>query len=454
MKAILDKQRTFFDEGHTRPVSFRVRSLQRLRDAIEANEARIFDALKRDLNKSTFDAYVSEVGPCLAEIRLMIRNLKKWAGPKRLGGSVLFPLSSASVVCEPLGQTLIICPWNYPFRLSIMPLIASLAAGNCTILKPSEVSVHTEKVIADMIGEYIDDSIISVVRGGPEVCTELLSERFDHILYTGNEHVAKIVATAAARHLTPVTLELGGKCPCIVDKSCDLAKTAKRIAWGKFLNAGQTCVAPDHLFIDKKLKNELVDEIKKAVTDFYGADPELSDDYGRIINERHFDRVTGLLNEGEILHGGEHNREKLYVAPTLMQHCLEDARISNEEIFGPILPVVEFDEVAEAIAAVNRKPKPLALYIFSQDKSVQREIVNRTSSGAVCINDANVHLSRADLPFGGVGNSGHGRYHGRAGFETFSNKKSLFRQTSLFDIPKRFPPTDALGLKMIRQLVK
>ena len=454
MKAILDKQRTFFDEGQTKSIPFRIGSLQRLREAIVAYESRIFDALQRDLNKSTFDAYVSEVGPCLAEIRHMTRNLKEWTGPKRLGGSLLFPLSNASVVCEPLGQTLIICPWNYPFRLSIMPLIASLAAGNYTILKPSEVSVHTEKVIADMIGEYIDDTIITVVRGGPEVCSELLSEKFDHILYTGNEHVAKIVATAAARHLTPVTLELGGKCPCIVDKNCDLVKTAKRITWGKFVNAGQTCVAPDHLFVDKNLKHELIDEIKTAVTTFYGSDPRQSEDYGRIINERHFDRVTGLLNEGELLYGGERDRETLYVAPTLMQHCPEDARISNEEIFGPILPIVEFDEVSEAIAAVNQKPKPLALYIFSQDKSFQQEIVTQTSSGAVCINDANVHLSRADLPFGGVGNSGHGRYHGKAGFETFSNKKSIFRQTSLFDIPKRYPPSDAVGLRMIRKLIK
>jgi len=454
MKETVDKQRTFFAEGHTKPLPFRIETLQRLHEAIVAYEPRINDALKQDLNKSAFDAYASEVGPCLAEIRYMTGNLKKWAAPKRLGGSMLFPLSNASVMCEPLGQALIICPWNYPFRLSILPLIASVAAGNCTLLKPSEVSGHTEKVIADMIGEYIDESVVSVACGGAEVCTELLNERFDHILYTGNEQVARIVSAAAARHLTPVTLELGGKSPCIVDRNCDLAKTARRITWGKFVNAGQTCVAPDHLFVDKALKEELVDEIKKAVATFYGPDPAQSDDYGRIINLRHFDRVTGFLNEGEILFGGESDRETLYVAPTLMQHCPGEANICNEEIFGPILPVVEFDELPEVIEAINRKPKPLALYIFSRDKAFQRQIVSRTSSGAVCINDATVHLSRADLPFGGVGNSGHGRYHGRAGFETFSNKKSLFRQTNLFDIPKRYPPTDSVGLGLIKRIIK
>ena len=454
MDEILDKQQKFFATGETQAAAYRIRMLKRLREAILAFEQDILDALHRDLKKPKLDAYAMEIGHCLTETTFVLKHLKKWMKPRRVGGSKLLPLSSGWIVPEPLGISLILSPWNYPFELAVSPLIASLAAGNCVILKPSEISRNTERVIAKMIAEHFDDSSVSVVCGGPDTAQSLLGHRFDHIFFTGSEAVGKMVMKAASRHATPVTLELGGKSPCVVDEGCNLERAAKRIAWGKFINAGQTCVAPDYLLVQKNAKGALIRELRKNVVAFYGAEASESPDYGRIINEHHFDRLTRLLRDGEIIFGGQTDREGLYISPTLIEHVPEDAALMNDEVFGPILPIVEFDGVSEAVNFINNKPKPLALYIFSGDRAFQNRIISETSSGGVCINDTIVHLGAPDLPFGGVGNSGFGRYHGKAGFETFSNPKSVFRQTMLFDLPKRFPPADELGFKLFRRLLK
>jgi aldehyde dehydrogenase (NAD+) len=428
--------------------------LSRLRDAISHFEGHILEALRRDLNKPRVEGYAAEVHHCLAEISFALKNLKRWMRPRRVGGSKLFPLSRGCIVCEPLGTCLIISPWNYPFSLAILPLVASVAAGNCTVIKPSEISKNTETVIFEMISRYFDKEYISVIRGGAETSKELLKERFDYMFFTGGETVGKIVMKAAADNVTPVTLELGGKSPCIVDQDCNFRKAARRITWGKFLNAGQTCVAPDYLLVQENAKDRLITSIQECILEFYGENPQDSKDYGRIINVNHFDRLSELLGQGKIVFGGKTDREGLYISPTLITDVPEDAKIMKEEIFGPLLPVLAFDRVSEAVDFVKRRPKPLALYVFSRDKDFQRTVLSETSSGGVCMNDTIIHLTAHRLPFGGVGNSGFGKYHGKAGFDTFSNQKSVLRQTLLFDVPRRFPPTDEKSLKIMRTILK
>jgi aldehyde dehydrogenase (NAD+) len=451
---VIKTQRAFFASGETRSIAYRMRLLKTLRKAIVASEQAIIDALHADLKRSTLDGYTAEVGSCLMEIRLTIKCLRKWMKGRRVGGSPLLPLSQGRIIPEPLGLCLIMSPWNYPFRLAMSPLIAALAAGNCVVLKPSEISVHTERAITEMIGKHFDDRAVSVVCGGAEVAQTLLGQRFGHIFYTGGETVGRAVMMAAAQHTTPVTLELGGKSPCIVGEHCDLKKTAKRVVWGKFLNAGQTCVAPDYMLVHKHIKATLLEEMRACALRFYGASPRDSADYGRIINERHFDRLSNLLQDGDVIMGGQMNRESLHIEPTLIDNVPAESPLMTEEIFGPILPVLEFSEVSEVIDLVNGKAKPLALYIFSGNRGFQQAIISGTSSGAVCINDTVVHLTALTLPFGGVGGSGFGRCHGKAGFDTFSNPKSVFSQTTLFDIPKRFPPSDKFGLRLLRCLLR
>jgi aldehyde dehydrogenase (NAD+) len=305
-----------------------------------------------------------------------------------------------------------------------------------------------------MITKHFPEHYMSVQCGGPDCAQDLLQQRFDHIFYTGGASVGKIVMKAAAAHTTPVTLELGGKSPCIVDENCDIPRTAKRIAWGKFLNAGQTCVAPDFLLVHQKVKAKLIEEIYNWIIAFYGERPQDSPDYARIINENHFDRITGLLSEGKVIFGAKTEREALYISPTLMENVPAEARLMQDEIFGPVLPILEFDDLTQAIELINQRPKPLSLYIFSRDRQCQQRIISQTSSGGVCVNDTIIHLSVPSLPFGGVGASGFGRYHGKAGFDAFSNAKSVLYQTTLFDIPQRFPPAQASALKMLRRLLK
>lgn len=445
------QQRRFFATGKTKDVTFRLEQLQHLKAALSANQSRIVDALKADLNKPEFEAYF-EIAPVL-EINHAIKHLKSWVKPRKVATSIeQFP-ASACIYPEPKGVTLIIGAWNYPFQLLISPLVGAIAAGNCAILKPSEIAIHSSAVVTEIITKTFEPAYITALEGGVEISQQLLAEKFDHIFFTGSPKIGKIVMEAAAQHLTPITLELGGKSPCIVDSEIQLEATAKRIAWGKFMNAGQTCIAPDYLLVERTVKSDLLLAIKQAIHEFYGDDPAKSPDYARIINQRQLGRLTELLKAGEIIVGGQINPEEPYIAPTVIDGVSWDSPIMQEEIFGPILPVLEYHDLGEAIAQINARPKPLALYLFTKDKKKQQRVLRETSSGSVAINDTVMQFSVTSLPFGGVGESGIGSYHGKASFDTFSHFKSVLKKSFLFDLNWRYAPYQGkLGLikKMIR----
>jgi aldehyde dehydrogenase (NAD+) len=349
-------------------------------------------------------------------------------------------LSRSRIYHEPYGVVLIISPWNYPFQLTIAPLIGAIAAGNCVLIKPSEFSPATSALMAKMIAEIFDPDYLAVFQGDAEATQQILAEKFDYIFYTGSTAVGRIIMTAAARHLTPVTLELGGKSPCIVDQDARLDYGIKRIAWGKFLNAGQTCIAPDYVLVHRKIKEAFVEEMIRTIHTFYGEDPMESPDYARIINERHFNRLLRLTEKGRILSGGNSRRKDLYVAPTLIDQVSPDDPVMQEEIFGPILPLIEYDDIDEAIAFVNQRPKPLALYCFSENKQIQDRVLRETSSGGGCINDTISHIGSQELPFGGIGESGMGGYHGKVSFDTFTHQRGILFRSNLVDMPLRYPP--------------
>jgi aldehyde dehydrogenase (NAD+) len=355
------------------------------------------------------------------------------------------------VVREPLGLVLIISPWNYPVQLLLSPLVGALAAGNAALLKPSEVTPHVSAALARRVPEYLDSEAVAVVEGGVQEVTALLGERFDHVFYTGNGTVARVVMAAAAKHLTPVTLELGGKSPCIVDDDVDVEIAARRIAWGKFMNAGQTCIAPDYVLVSERREQALVEALAKAIREFYGDDPRATPDYARIVNGRHYQRVARLLKDGDVVVGGQTDESQNYVAPTLLRNVSPDADAMREEIFGPVLPILKVKDVAEAIRFVNEREKPLALYVFSNDERVQQEVLSRTSSGGVCVNGTLMHLANARLPFGGVGPSGMGAYHGRHSFETFSHRKSVLRRKLARDPKFLYPPYGKLKTRLARR---
>ena len=436
---LVRQQRSFFGAGNTKEVSFRLEQLKRLKQAILDNQTAITEAMKADLNKPFFEAYGFEIG-VLKELDYAIKHIRSWTKPKKVTTPLeQFP-SSAAIYPEPLGVVLIISPWNYPFQLMISPLVGAIAAGNCAILKPSELAPHTSSVLANLFQKNFDPAYIAVVEGGVETSQLLLQEKFDHIFFTGGTAVGKIIMAAAAKHLTPVTLELGGKSPCIVDADINLEHTAKRITWGKFINAGQTCIAPDYLLVDKTIKKDLVETIKNCLQEFYGNDPANSPDYARIISKTHFSRLAAFLNDGEIVTGGKTDPESLYISPTVIDNISVDAPAMQEEIFGPILPIIEYNSLSEAIAFVNERPKPLALYLFSKNKDYQQRVLRETSSGGVCINDTVMQVGVPDLPFGGVGASGMGSYHGKASFDTFSHQKSVLKKSFLMDLKWRYAP--------------
>ena len=450
---VIDKQRNFFGTGKTKDISFRIEQLKLLKKTIVDNKEAILKALQSDLNKPEFEAYGLEIAFCLEEINNAQKNINNWTKPKKIKAPITQFLSTAKIYSEPLGVVLIIGPWNYPFQLVIAPLVAAIASGNCAILKPSEISANTSYLLAEIILKYFNPEFVAVVEGGVDTSQQLLEEKFDHIFFTGSGEIGRIVMAAAAKHLTPVTLELGGKTPCIVDAKTHLEYTARRIVWGKFMNAGQTCVAPDYLLVDRKIKEDLLEQIKKCISEFYGENPEKSPDYARIINQKHFNRLCKFLDNGEIVIGGDTNPSERYMAPTLIEGVGWQDAVMQEEIFGPILPVIEYTELTEAIALVNAKPKPLALYFFSTDKQKQQRVLHQTSSGGACINDTVMHLAVLDLPFGGVGESGIGRYHGKAGFDTFSHQKSVLNKSFLVDVKLRYAPY--LGkLKLLKSLIK
>ncbi|HEY9691545.1 MAG TPA: aldehyde dehydrogenase [Oculatellaceae cyanobacterium] len=449
---ILTEQRHLFTSGKTKDIASRIEQLKLLKKVIIEHEVQIQSALKADLNKSEFESYISEIGLCLEEINYAIKQINSWTKPQKVKTPLTQFLASSQIYSEPLGIVLIIGAWNYPFQLMITPLVGAIAAGNCAILKPSELAVNTSQVLANIINQTFAPNFIHVIEGGKETTQQLLSEKFDHIFFTGSTEVGKIVMAEAAKQLTPVTLELGGKTPCIVDANTHIEYTARRIVWGKFLNAGQTCIAPDYLLVDKKVKKDLLANITSCIQSFYGNNPIESPDYGRIINEKHFNRLCKLLNTGEIIIGGETNLADRYIAPTVIDRVSWKDAVMKEEVFGPILPVIEYNDLSEVIALVNSQPKPLALYFFSNNQQKQQQILRETSSGGVSINDTVMHSGVPDLPFGGVGASGIGSYHGKASFDTFSHKKSILNKSFLVDLKMRYAPYKE-KLKLVKRLM-
>ncbi len=429
-----------FEEGRTRPLAWRREQLGKLAEFIKTEEGAIEAALREDLGRHPFETYAAEVWPLLLEIDDAKKHLKAWAAPRRVPTPLALQPASASVRPEPLGVVLIIAPWNLPLNLTLAPLVGAIAAGNCAVLKPSELAPATSKLLAEKLPLYLDPECFPVVEGEIPETTALLEQRFDHILYTGGGRVARVVLTAAAKHLTPTTLELGGKSPCIVDDSAKLGVTAKRIVWGKCLNAGQICVSPDYVLVSEDKHDALVEALKSVIVEFYGTDPQSSPYYGRIINERHFDRLLALIDEGKVAHGGQSDRADKYIAPTLMTGIGPDDAVMQEEIFGPVLPIIKVRDTNEAIDFINRRDKPLALYLFAEDRGVQEQVLSRTSAGGVALNHTVLQVSHGGLPFGGVGPSGMGAYHGKWGFDTFSHLKPVFKKATWVDPPFTYAP--------------
>ncbi|MEH2123963.1 aldehyde dehydrogenase [Nostoc sp.] len=449
---IIETQRDFFQTGKTKDVNFRIEQLTTLKQAIIEHEQSIVEALKADLHKPELETYLTEIS-VIKDIDYAIKNIQNWSKPKKAAVSWDFFSYSAKIYPEPLGVVLIIGPWNYPFQLIISPLIGAIAAGNCAIIKPSEIASHTSDIIAKIIAKHFDPAYLAVVEGGVEASQKLLAEKFDHIFFTGGTAVGKIIMAAAAKYLTPVTLELGGKSPCIVDTDINLEHTVRRITWGKFINAGQTCIAPDYLLVNKTIKKDLINGLEKSLKEFYGENPASSPDYARIISQKHFERLVSFLKDGEVVIGGENHPSERYIAPTLIDNVSLEDSVMQEEIFGPILPIIEYSDIAEAIALINSRPKPLALYLFSQDKNLQKRVLQETSSGGVCINDTVMQVGVSSLPFGGVGDSGIGNYHGKASFDTFSHKKSVLQNSFWLDLKWRYAPYQG-KLPLIKKLLK
>ena len=452
-RALITAQRQFFNSKVTLSYSFRMEQLKKLRNLIVDNERAILDALHADLRKSDFEGYGTEVGFCLGEIDHTIKHLKSWMKPKRVATPLFHSIGSSHLYSDPFGVTLIISPWNYPFQLLIAPLIGAICAGNTAILKPSELAPNTSKLIDELISKNFNPEYIAVVLGAVEESRALLEERFDYIFFTGGVEIGRYVYQCAAKYLTPVTLELGGKSPCIVDENINLEVASRRILWGKFTNAGQTCVAPDYLLVDEKVKDKLLAKMKIHLKEFFGDDPQLSPDYGRIINERHFDRINRLIDSNKVFTGGKTDKSDLYISPTILENITTDDAVMGQEIFGPVLPVITYKNVNEAIDFVNKNEKPLAFYIFSENKSFSEKVLQETSGGGGCINDTLMHLGNANLPFGGVGESGIGAYHGASTFDTFSHKKSVHKKSTITDLKIRYAPYKN-NLPILKQLMK
>ncbi len=451
--AIVQRARDAFDSGRTRPLSWRRAQLDGMRKLLEDNSEQLLAALAADLGKPAAEGWVTDIGFTIGEIKLLQKNLRKWTRPERVSTPIVALPGSSHRVAEPLGVVAIISPWNYPIQLLLSPAAGAIAAGNSVVLKPSEIAPHTSTVITELIQRYLDPDAVQVIEGGVAETTELLAQRFDHIFYTGNGRIGRVVMEAAAKHLTPVTLELGGKSPTIVDATANLRVAARRIAWGKFLNAGQTCIAPDYLLVDKKVASTFIGELRAAIKEFYGDDPKQSGDYARIVNGHHFNRLTSMLESGSVVIGGETDANTKYIAPTVLADVNVSAPVMQDEIFGPILPMVEIDNVAEAIAFINSKPHPLALYVFSEDDRAIDAVIERTTAGGVTVNGTILHISNPNLPFGGVGESGMGAYHGKSSIDIFQHRKPVLRKSTKVDPSIAYPPYTEKKMKLIRKAV-
>lgn len=428
-----------FKNGHL-SVQLRKQRLQQLKEMIIKSENEITSALSHDLRKSSFETYATEIGFILEELSYTLKHLESWAEVKKVKTPLtLFP-GKSFIYPEPYGVVLIISPWNYPFQLCLSPFIGAIAAGNRVVVKPSEYALKTSNVIAKIINSVFQEDEVVVVEGGMEETQVLLKQKFDYLFFTGSTMVGKIMMKAAAEHLTPLTLELGGKSPCIIEKSANIDVAAKRVAWGKFINAGQTCVAPDYVLIPKDLQDFFISKVKFHLKSFYGDDINASVDYPRIINERHFDRLKDLIDPSKVAIGGELIREDKYISPTVLKNVDWSDKVMEDEIFGPVLPLIPYEDLNEAIEKIISLPKPLAFYVFSEDEEKSRQIISKIPFGGGCINDTVVHLANPNLPFGGVGTSGIGSYHGQKSFDTFTHYKSVYAQGTGVDIPLRYPP--------------
>lgn len=454
IKQILEKQRTFFYTGSTLSVDYRLHALRRLKACILRHEAEINHALKEDLGKSPFESYMCETGLVLSELTYMIRHVRRFSKEKTVRTPLAQFHSRSFKKPSPYGVTLIMSPWNYPFMLTLEPLVDAIAAGNTAVLKPSAYSPATSAVIEQIVKECFRPEYVAVVTGGRSENTCLLNEHFDYIFFTGSPAVGKEVMRHASDHLTPVTLELGGKSPCIVEKSANLKLAAKRIVFGKYLNCGQTCVAPDYIYCDRTVKDALIQELKQEIVKQFGSALLDNTDYGKIINEKHFRRIVGLMDQKKTVHGGGINEHSLQIEPTILDRVTWNDPVMSEEIFGPVLPVITYGSIDHAIARINTMPHPLALYIFTSDKTLAKKVTTRCGFGGGCINDVVIHLATSEMGFGGFGESGMGSYHGKDGFDTFSHTKSIVDKKNWLDLPMRYHPYQKLYEKLLRMFLK
>jgi aldehyde dehydrogenase (NAD+) len=454
IRRIIKKQKLFFRTGATLPVERRLEALKCIKEWIRTHETEIGDALRADLGKSGFEGYMCETGMVLGEISYMQKHVRRFAKEKTVWTPLAQFHSRSYRKPSPYGQVLIMSPWNYPFLLTLDPLVDAIAAGNTAVVKPSAYSPHTSRLMERLAEECFPQEYVAVVTGGREENTCLLQQKFDYIFFTGSQSVGKEVMRHAAAHLTPVTLELGGKSPCIVEKSANIRLAARRIVFGKYLNCGQTCVAPDYIYCDRTVKDELVRELKLQIQKQFGEQPLENEAYGRIINEKHFERIHRLMDPEKTVCGGELRRETLQIAPTILDGVTFDDPVMQEEIFGPVLPVLTFDTLEEAITQVNEMAHPLALYLFTGDRAAVRQITSRCGYGGGCINDTIIHLATSEMGFGGFGESGMGSYHGRTGFETFSHSKSIVDKKTWIDLPMRYQPYGGVSEKLIRMFLK
>ncbi|KAL3678571.1 hypothetical protein R1sor_021527 [Riccia sorocarpa] len=455
--SVVEQLRSVFASGKTRSVKWRIEQLKGISRFVTEKENELCEAVHKDLHKPFFESYTAEIATTKSSTAETIKSLPKWMKPEKVGTNLLVHPASAEILPEPLGVCLIIAPWNYPVWLSLEPLIGAISAGNCAVLKPSEVAQHTSAYIAEWLPKYVDPEAVKVIEGGVSVATQLLAQKWDKIFYTGGGNVARIILAAAAKHLTPVTLELGGKSPVIVDSTVDVEAVAKRIAWGKWpSNNGQACIAPDYVLAEESVVPKLVSSLKENLKAFYGGNPQKAE-ISRVINQAHFGRLVGMLQDGgtldKVVHGGETDEDDLYIAPTIVLDPPDDSPIMQEEIFGPLLVIKPIKGVAEAIQFVNSRPKPLALYIFSQNKAVQDRVIQETSSGGVTINDTVLHVAVTGLPFGGVGESGMGAYHGPHSFNLFSHRKAILNRSYKIDNAIRYPPYTTKKQKLIRSVM-
>ncbi|HHD2591894.1 aldehyde dehydrogenase [Clostridium perfringens] len=451
----INKQREYFSTGETKDINFRIEKLKKLRDVLKSEEEKVFEALKKDLMKSSFESYVTEVAMVYDEINMHIKNIKKWSKKRRVKTPLVqFPAKSF-IQLEPYGVVLIIGPFNYPFMLTMHPLIGAIAAGNTAVIKPSESAPETSKILKEILEKVFDEKYVLYVNPerGKEVVEELLKEKFDYIFFTGSATVGKIVMKAASQYLTPVTLELGGKSPCIIDKYCKLELAARRIVWGKLLNSGQTCVAPDYLYVHKDIEEEFIKKLEEEIKNQFGDNPLESEDYSKMVNEREFNRVLSYIDKEKLAFGGNYNRKTFQIEPTILKNVTWNDPVMEREIFGPIFPILPFENLDEVIRLVNSKDKPLAIYYFSEDKNKIEKVLNSTSSGGVTINDTLVHVSSSYLPFGGVGNSGMGEYHGKYSFDLFSNKKGVMNRKTFLDLKIRYAPFQN-KLTIVKKIMK